>query len=173
MQEHDLVAQIAELAARLKRMERWQDQWRTRNRKVAELLADGIQSESGYLVTATQGLAANFHKELDPPSQGYPAGWTLLEEFLPAEGYHSIVPAWWELPPKIGEVTTQISVGFTDDTFVTRSNWTGTATRTVRADVDFDKDGLAVKVVRFEAWNNGESAETQDLGLFKFEGEQF
>ena len=42
MQERDFVEQFAELAARVKRIERWQDQWRTRNRRVANLRADEI-----------------------------------------------------------------------------------------------------------------------------------
>ena len=124
-------------------------------------------------MTDTQGLAANFHKELDPASQEYPAGWTLLQEYVPAQGYHSIVPAWLELPPKVGDVVPQLSIGFTDDTFLTQSNWTATAVRTVRTDLDFNRDALSIKLVRFEAWNAAETAQTQDLGLFKFEGEQF
>ena len=88
-------------------MERWQDQWRTRDRKVAGLEATEVQSAAGYLVTATQGLATNFHKEFDPPSQSYPANLTILATFAPATGYHSIIPAWWEIPAEAGNVTPQ------------------------------------------------------------------
>ena len=56
--------QFAELAARLKRIERWQDQWRTRNRKVAGLQADGVLATDGYLVAPGRGLCANRHERV-------------------------------------------------------------------------------------------------------------
>ena len=173
MRERDFVDQFAELAARVKRIERWQDQWGTRDRKVASLHADGVQSSGGYLVSATQGLAANFHKELDLASQEFPAGWTVMESWQPASGYHSIVPAWWEMPAKEGKITPTIAFIMSDDSSVLLGNATaGRLTRT-RADLELNKDGLAIKEIRFQVWNEADAAETQDLGLFKFEGEQF
>ena len=173
MQERDLVNQIAELAARLKRIERWQDQWRTRNRQVANLNADQIEASGGFLVTATRGLAANFHKELDPVSREYAVGWNLLEALTPATGYHSVVPAWWELPPQVGNVVPEVAFILTDDTYVVWSNPTGATLKGIRSDLELNKDGLTIKEVRFQCWNGGSAAETQDLGVFKFEGEQF
>ena len=172
MQERDLVNQIAEIAARLKRIERWQDQWRTRDRKVAGFQADTVQSSGGYLVTATQGLAANFHKELDPPSREYPAGLTPLTAYTPATGYQSIIAAWWEVPPKVGNVGPQVVFIFSDDSYFIRANQTGELLKETRSDLEVNKDGLSLKEIRFEVWNSGE-ADTQDLGVFKFEGEQF
>jgi hypothetical protein len=86
-----LVAQIAELAARLKRIERWQDQWRTRNRKVAGLQADGVLATDGYLV-APGGLCANRHERYRPPRQTYPSGRTILRAIEPSAEYHSLLP---------------------------------------------------------------------------------
>ena len=168
MQERDFVEQFAELAARVKRLERWQEQWRNRNRKVA-----GMEASGGYLVTATQGLAANFHKELDPGSQEYVTGWNLLQDFTPAAGYHSLIPAWWELPPQAGNVVPEIAFILTDDSYVIRSNRTAGILKGDRASLNLNKDGLAIKLVRFQAWNEAQAAETRDLALFKFEGEQF
>ena len=172
MQDQDLVTQIAELAARLKRIERWQDQWRTRNRKVAALQADGVQADGGYLVTASQGLAANFHKELDPASQEFAAGTNVLETLTPAAGYHSILAAWWVLPPTVGNVNPEVAFIMADDTVVVSGNSTGSSLKRTRADLELDKDGLAVKEIKFQGNNGGSAAETQDLGLFRFEGEQ-
>ena len=76
------------------------------------------------------------------------------------------------ITPQAGEVATQISFGFPNDTNIVSSNWSSESVRIARSDLDFDRDGLPVTYVRFEVWNSGE-AETQDLGVFKFEGEQF
>ena len=121
-------------------------------------------------MTATQGLATNFHKEFDPPSQSYPANLTILATFAPATGYHSIIPAWWEIPAEAGNVTPQAVFIYSDDSYFIRSNQTSNVVREVRSDLEVNKDGIALKQIRFEAWNSGD---TQDLGLFKFEGEQF
>ena len=109
MQERDFVEQLAELATRVNRIERWQEQWRTRNRKVAGLQADTVRASGGYLLTATQGLAANLHRELTPASNTYTSGWHLLADFSPANGYHSIIPTWWELPGKQNDVVCEVS----------------------------------------------------------------
>ena len=173
MRERDFADQFAELAARVKLIERWQDQWGTRDRKVASLHADGVQSSGGYLVSATQGLAANFHKELDPVSQEYAVGANTLETFSPATGYRSIFPAWWELPPKVGNVTPEVAFVMSDDSAVVSANSTNDRLKRTRVDLELNKDGLAIKGIRFQGSNEWGAAETQDLGLFKFEGEQF
>ena len=168
MRERDFVDQFSELAARVKRIERWQDQWGTRGRKVARL-----ESTGGYMVTTTQGLAADFHKQLDPGSQQYVAGWNLLQAFTPAAGYHSVVPAWWELPPQVGNIVPEVAFILNDDSYVVWSNRTDGDLKGTRSDLELNKDGLAIQEVRFQAWNESNSPETQDLGLFTFEGEQF
>ena len=173
MQERDFVEQIAELAARVKRIERWQDQWSTRNRKVAGLQADTVRASGGYLVTSTQGLAANLHKELNPASRSYASGYNQLEDFTPSTGYKSVIPAWWELPPQVGNVVPEVAFIFTDDSYVVWSNRTAEMLKGTRSEIELNKDGLAIKLVRFQAWNDGDASETQDLGLFKFEGWQF
>ncbi len=172
MRERDFVDQFAELAARVKRIERWQDQWGTRNRKMASLLADGVQSSGGYLVTATQGLAANFHKELTPASITYASGWHLLADFSLANGYHSIIPTSWELPAKQNDVVCEVAFQMSDASWVSNANHETSAVRGGVSDLDFDKDGLTVVLVRFAAWNHSDAEQTLALGTFKFEGWQ-
>ena len=77
------------------------------------------------------------------------------------------------ITPQAGEVATQIYFGFPNGTNIVSSNWSSESVRIARSDLDFDRDGLPITYVRFEVWNNGIFAETQDLGVFKFEGEQF
>ena len=173
MQERDLVNQIAEIAARLKRIERWQDQWRTRDRQVANLNADKVTASEGYLVGTGNGLAANFHKEHDPVSQQFATGLSLLVSFTPADGYRSIIPAWFELPPQIGNVYPQVAFIFSDNTAFVWSNSTTETQRLLRSSLELNKDGLSINEVKLEVWTAGDAAETQDLGVFKFEGEQF
>ena len=127
MRERDFVDQFAELAARVKRIVRWQDQWSTRNRKVASLLTGGVQSTGGYFVTAAQGLAVSMYRETDYGLRAFAVGFNLLNDFTPASGYHGVIPAWVELPPKEGNVVPGVAVIFTDGTFAVHDNWTDEA----------------------------------------------
>ena len=89
MQERDLVNQIAEIAARLKRIERWQDQWRTRDRQVANLNADKVTASEGYLVAFGRGLCANRHVEHRPAFSNYSVGETVI--LASSQGPNTIV----------------------------------------------------------------------------------
>ena len=172
MQRQEFIEQIAELSARIKRIERWQDQWSSRNRKVSVLHASRVESSGGYLVSSAVGLAANFHKELNPPRRIYRPGLTGLATFSPRTGYHSIIPAWWEIPRKAGNVSGQIVFIYSDGTAIIHPNHGSATLKVVRSDLVADKDGLTITEIRIEAWNQANVSETRNLGRFKFAGEQ-
>ena len=174
MQERDFVEQIAELAARVKRIERWQDQWSTRNRKVAGLQADTVRASGGYLVTPGRGLCANRHVEFTQGSYDYPLEWTVLTRINPHTEYHSLLPLWWQLPPKAGDVEPGVVFVFSDNTLVDRRNPGSEALQERHpTDLLFFKDGVSCIRVEFGAYNTASEAQTQDLGTFKFQGWEF
>lgn len=121
---------------------------------------------------ASSVRAAIIHKELDPVSQSYPVGITVLQTYSPAAGYESILLQSWTLPPAAGNVQPGIRFIFNDASTVDRYNAGGTALTEKRPDIEFAKDGLYISQVAFIANNVGAAAETQDLGLFKLDGEQ-
>jgi hypothetical protein len=167
MAERDLVEQIAELTARVKRLERWQEQWRVRTRRIEELISD-----KGIRVTATQGLGANFSFGFTPPFQSYNPGMTVLASKVPATGYHSILPARWQLPPKVGNIEPVVRLVFSDNTtFDFRNTGTSQVFDTREANF-FVKDGLTVIRVELIADNVSGAAESRGLGTLAFEGEQ-
>ena len=174
MQERDFVEQFAELAARLKRIERWQDQWRTRNRKVAGLQADGVLATDGYLVAPGRGLCANRHEEYRPPRQTYPSGRTILRAIEPGAEYHSLLPLYWKLPVRKNRVESGILFTFNDGSTVSRqhSGRTSDLKETHPANLRFDKDGLTCVRAEFFAHNVGATSVRERLGFFTFEGWQ-
>ncbi len=175
MQERDFVEQFGELAARVKRIERWQDQWRTRNRKVANLRADEILASEGYLVATGRGLCANRHQQYRPPRQTYPPGRTVLRAIEPGTEYHSLLPLYWRLPVKKQTVEAGIRFIFSDGSIIARRH-RGTRwgiQETHPEDVLFNKDGLTCVKVEFIANNVGTANSRQSLGIFRFEGWQF
>ena len=109
------------MAARVKRIERWQDQWSTRNRKVAGLQAGGVTASGGYLVELGRGLCANRHAEHTPAFPLYPTGESVLLAVEPGAEYHSFLPVWWVVPAKVGEVEV-VRFTFNDTTIVDRRN---------------------------------------------------
>lgn len=128
----------------------------------------------GILITATAGLGANVHSELDPASQNYNVGVNVLQNIDPASGYKSIVPAFWTLPPKVGNVQPGIRFTFSDGSTVDDENTNAGASKTVRReDFAFNKNGFTITRVSFFGDNVSGGAETQDLGLFTFEAEQY
>ena len=175
MQEHDLVTQIAELAARLKRIERWQDQWRTRNRKVADLQAEEVLASAGYLVAAGRGLCANRHERHSPSRRTYPLGRTVLKTIEPNVEYHSLLPLYWRLPVKKRTLESGIRFIFSDGSIIARRH-RGTRLgiqETHPKDVRFNKDGLTCVKVEFIVNNVGAANVRESLGIFRFEGWQF
>ena len=174
MQQHDLVEQLAELATRVNRIERWQEQWRTRNRKVAALQADSVRASGGYLVATGRGLCANRHIEFTQGSYDYPLEWTVLTTINPHTEYHSLLPLWWQLPPKLGDVEPGVVFVFSDDTLVDRRN-PGSEDLQERhpADLLFFKDEVSCIRVEFGAYNSASEAQSQTLGTFKFQGWEF
>ena len=179
MQNQDLVTQLAELAARVKRIERWQDQWRTRDRKVAALLADSIhttdevESSGGFTVAVGRGLCANRHVEFDPGRQSYQAGETVLMTIRPGSEYHSLLPLWWQAPGKSGDVEPIIRFGFNDGTTIDRrATGSESSEEWHPTTYLFFKDGVTCTELSFIADNVG-TTQTQALGAFKFQGWQF
>ena len=178
MQRQEFIEQIAELSARIKRIERWQDQWGSRNRRVAtlrtdDIYADEVRASEGYLVAVGRGLCANRHVEFNPISRSYPVGETLLTTIDPGAEYHSLLPLWWQAPAKSGDVETVVRFTFSDGTELDRRNigavvleeWHPTTFL-------FFKDGVTCTQLSFIADNQG-TAQSQDLGTFKFQGWQF
>lgn len=166
--EAELVREIAELSARIKQLERWQEQWRYRKRRVRKL-----QSDAGYVIDTERGLAANFHQEVDPPDQSYPVGDTLLGQWVTDAGYWSILPVTWTFPAQVGNLRPKVTFTMSDGSTVTRSNPTGSGLRESHAlDMEFDQHGQTVVLVEFYVENTGGSPESGDLGLFTLDGWQ-
>ena len=202
MQLNDFVEGQSELAKRVNRIERWIEQFRNTNRKVKNLIAvdgdfsgnvtavdldlsgsltgvdgefsDTMRADAGYLVnSSTVGLGIQFHKGSNPASQSYDPGITVIDTFTPSDGYLSIIPLRWEMPPKIGNVETIVRFTFSDTSTTVRHNTdTGTLLLECRCDLYLIKDGLSVVQVEFGGDNVSGSPESQDLGPFTMEGVQ-
>ena len=174
MQERDFVEQTAPLSARLNRIERWQEQWRTRNRKVAGLQADSVRASGGYLVAPGRGLCANRHVEHTSANTLRPAGWNILFTIEPHPGYHSFLPVWWQIPATLGDVEPGVVFVFSDDTVVDRRN-SGATNLEERHPLNllFFKDGVSCKRVEFGAYNSASISQSQTLDTFKFQGWEF
>ena len=131
-----------------------------------------MQSEGGYMVTATRGLGMSLYRTRTYGSRSFAVGFNLLDDFTPDTGYHAIVPAWVELPPKVGNVEPAVAIILTDGTYAIHGNPTAETLKVATA-FEAASDGQSVGIARFQAWNHGTVAETQDLGIFKFQGWQF
>ena len=174
MQERDLVNQIAEIAARLKRIERWQDQWRTRDRQVANLNADKVTASEGYLVAFGRGLCANRHVEHRPAFSNYSVGETVILPVEPRPEYNSLLPVWWVVPAKVGDVESLVRFTFTDYTTIDQQNLATTDLEERHpANLLFFKDGVACSKVEFVVDNKSGAPQSQTVGTFKFQGWQF
>ena len=79
MQVQEFIEQFAELAARIKRIERWQDQWSTRDRRVQNLIANEVRlndPESDYYASFRSGsnmpASATWYLPASDGSDGQP-----------------------------------------------------------------------------------------------------
>ena len=174
MQEREFVDTFAELVRRVRAIERWMDQWGSRDWKVQNLNAKEITALEGYLVNIGRGLCANRHMEMAPPNQSYQVGETVLQSISPGEEYHSLLPMWWVAPPKVGDIETIIRFSFNDGTLLDRRNDGAENLEDWHPNTYlFFKDGTTCTAVSFVADNVGSEAQTQQLEIFKFQGWQF
>lgn len=126
--------------------------------------------KNGAVLAANKGLAAQAYKTHNPASQSFPVGVTVLQIYDPPTGYKVWAPLRWDLPPKIGNVQPGIRFTFSDASTVSRNNTSIVSSLDERRDsVEFQKDNLVVTRIEFIADNVAAVAETQDLGVFKFE----
>lgn len=111
------------------------------------------------------------HKETDPASVSYLVGINTVSSFPLPAGAKALDPKSWTLPPTIGNVQPGVRFTFSDTTTVVRSNTTGAPITETRDSVEFSKDGLAITQIDFVATNVGGSAQSQDLGVFRLDGQ--
>ena len=110
MERQDFVEQFAELVARVKRIERWQDQWASRDRRVQSLIANEVRlndSGSGYHAGFKAGasLIANFVLTL--PTADGDSGFPLVTDGAGSLSFNGDL--WSRLVSAESEITRSLS----------------------------------------------------------------
>ncbi len=162
-----------DVLARLQRLERWQETFGDSNKRVKGLYAaEGITVDWDP-IGFRRGLGSNFHFSVDPASQSWNAGSTIVENNLFPEtpGHYSLLPSHWTIPAKLGDVEPRIRFIFNDTTTALRTNPSGSPLEESPADMYFDQDGKTIVQIQLEVNNNG-AGQIQDIGEFIIEGWQ-
>ncbi|MBI2165837.1 MAG: hypothetical protein HYU29_05475 [Chloroflexi bacterium] len=128
--------------------------------------------------TAARPLGTLFRKALNPGGQPYQAGQTTVSTFKPAQGFNSIEPQTWAIPPSAGGVQPCLLLLWSDGSTTERCNASETSPLRERFDdvaltLSATLDGLWVKEMAFTVKNVQGSTSPVDLGEFQFAGWQY